>query len=369
MTLTAHARIGAMPDSLRSSRLARYLLVAYAALVAYASLHPFAAWRDPGVGALAYLAAPLPRYVTAFDLVTNFLAYFPLGFLAALGAYPGLRGWRGAAFGALVAFVVSFTLEALQSYLPARIPSNLDLATNAFGGIAGAFAGTLAAESRAREGTWRTLRERLFREGHAADLGLVLLFLWLVSQLDPQTLLFGNGDVREFFAAPTTTPYPPSFFVRVEAVVTAANLGGLAIVAGAILKAGEAARRLVLTLVAVALVVRSLAFAVLFSPQQMFAWATPGAGIGLLAGLAIAALGLSLPGKRRAGLAALLLLAAIVVVNGAPENPYVEYSLAVWQKGHFLNFHGVTRFVSSLWPFAAIAYLVSAMRERTPATG
>jgi VanZ family protein len=352
-----------MPDSPRPSRLARYLLLAYAALVAYASLYPFAGWRDPGVGALAYLAAPLPRYVTAFDLVANFLAYFPLGFLAALAAYPVLRGWRGAASGALVALVVSLSLEALQSFLPARIPSNLDLATNVFGGIAGAFAGTLAAESRAREARWRTFRERLFREGHATDLGLVLLVLWLVSQLDPETLLFGTGDVRDLFAAPTTTPYPPAFFVRVEAVVTAANLGGVASLAAGTLKSGETARRLVLTLVVVAIAVRSLAFAVLFSPQQMFAWATPGAGIGLLAGIAVAALGLSLPHRIGAALAALLLVAAIAIVNMAPENPYVEYSLAVWQKGHFLNFHGLTRFVSSLWPFAAIAYLAVAIRR------
>jgi VanZ family protein len=358
-----------MPDFPRPSRLARYLLVAYAALVAYASLYPFSGWRDPGVGAFAYLAAPLPRYVTAFDLVANFLAYFPLGFLAALAAYPRLRGWRGATLGALVAFLVSLTLEALQSYLPARIPSNLDLATNAFGGIAGAFAGTLAAQSRAREDTWRALRERLFREGHAADLGLVLVFLWLVSQLDPETLLFGNGDVRELFAEPTTTPYPPSFFVRVEAIVTAANLGGLAILAGGMLKPGEQAQRVVLALVAAAIAVRSLAFAVLFSPQQMFAWATPGAGIGILAGLVVAALGLTLPRRLGAALATLLLLAAIAIVNVAPENPYVEYSLAVWQKGHFLNFHGLTRFVSTVWPFAAIAYLVSAARERPATTG
>lgn len=357
-----------MPDSPRPSRLARYLFVAYAGLVAYASLHPFAGWRDPGVGALAYLAAPLPRYVTAFDLVANFLAYFPLGFLAALAAYPALRGWRGATAGALVAFLVSLSLEALQSYLPARIPSNLDLATNTFGGIAGAFAGTLAAESRAREGTWRTLRERLFHEGHTADLGLVLLVLWLVSQLDPETLLFGSGDVRGLFAAPTTTPYAPSFFVRVEAVVTAANLGGLAILAGGMLKPREAERRVVLTLVAVALLVRSLAFAVLFSPQQMFAWATPGAGIGLLAGLAVAAMGLALPRALATAFAAMLLLGAIVIVNVAPENPYIEYSLAVWQKGHFLNFHGLTRFVSSLWPFAAVAYLLVTLRKRRPAT-
>lgn len=353
-----------MPGTQRPSRLARYSFFAYAALVAYASLYPFSGWRDPGVGAFAYLAAPLPRYVTAFDLVVNFLAYFPLGFLTALAAYPRLRGWRGAAAGALVAFLASAGLEALQSYLPARIPSNLDLATNAFGGIAGALAGALAAESRAREGTWRTLRERLFREGRATDLGLVLLILWLLAQLDPETLLFGVGDVRGHFAEPTTAHYPPSFFVRVEAAVTAANLAGAAILAGLLLAARASAWRVVLGLVAAALAVRSAAFAALFSAQQMFAWATPGAGVGLLAGLGLAAAGLALPRRAALALAALLLVGAAALVNWAPQNPYVEYSLAVWEKGHFLNFHGLTRFVSAFWPFAAVAWLALAARER-----
>ena len=33
-------------------------------------------------------------------------------------------------------------------------------------------------------------------------------------------------------------------------------------------------------------------------------------------------------------------------------------SLKVWQQGHFLNFIGLTRLVSALWAFAALAYLI-----------
>ncbi len=41
-------------------------------------------------------------------------------------------------------------------------------------------------------------------------------------------------------------------------------------------------------------------------------------------------------------------------------------TLTVWQQGHFLNFNGLTRLVSAVWPFAALAYLclLAARRER-----
>jgi hypothetical protein len=67
-------------------------------------------------------------------------------------------------------------------------------------------------------------------------------------------------------------------------------------------------------------------------------------------------------------LAALLLMAATVLVNLAPPNPYLAASLKVWQQGHFLNFNGLTRLVSALWPFAALGYLMylAGRRPREP---
>jgi len=47
-----------------------------------------------------------------------------------------------------------------------------------------------------------------------------------------------------------------------------------------------------------------------------------------------------------------------VLVNLAPPNPYLSASLKVWQQGHFLNFNGLTRVVSALWPFAALGWLM-----------
>ena len=51
-------------------------------------------------------------------------------------------------------------------------------------------------------------------------------------------------------------------------------------------------------------------------------------------------------------------MAATVLVNLTPPNPYLADTLKVWQQGHFLNFNGLTRLVSALWPFAALGYLM-----------
>jgi hypothetical protein len=32
--------------------------------------------------------------------------------------------------------------------------------------------------------------------------------------------------------------------------------------------------------------------------------------------------------------------------------------LKFWQQGHFLNFNGLTRLLATLWPFAAIGFLI-----------
>ena len=84
---------------------ARPLAWVYVSLVVYASLFPFADWRDQGIAPWAFLVAPLPQYWTAFDVVANVLGYLPLGFLAALVA---LRGGRSASHARAIA------LAALQ---------------------------------------------------------------------------------------------------------------------------------------------------------------------------------------------------------------------------------------------------------------
>ncbi|NJN40305.1 MAG: VanZ family protein [Gammaproteobacteria bacterium] len=264
------------PDA-RPSPLARYLLAAYALLVAYGSLYRITGWRDAGTSPFEFLFAPWPPYITGFDVAANIIAYVPLGLLGVLAAAPRLvnaRAWFAATTGGLA---LSFAMEALQTYLPDRFESNVDLAANALGAAIGATAGVIIARWLALHGGLYALRDEVFHPGRQTDLGLVLIGLWLFALLNPETLLFGNGDLRDLFESLPETLHPAWMFVRIEGAVTAANLIAVALLTGALMPSREARWRLVVALLVGACLIRSAAYATLFRPADMFAWLTPGA--------------------------------------------------------------------------------------------
>jgi len=342
----------------RPSPLARYLLLAYVLLVIYASLHPFSGWRDQGVSPFAYLGGALPRYITAFDLVTNFAAYLPLGFFALLALHPRVSGALAFTVAVLAGCFLSLALEALQTYLPSRIPSNLDLATNGLGVFAGAGLALRFGVGLIDSGRIHALRHRLFLPGGQHDLGLVLLALWLFTQLNPETLLFGNGDLRDLIEHPPAVLHPAEVFIQMEAAVAACNLVAVGLFLASLAQNDQPLRRLLLALLAGALALKTLAVGVLLKAQNVFAWLTPGALVGLACGAAVLMLAVALPRTARLSVAGLLLMAATVLVNLAPKNPYLVNALQEWPQGYFLNFNGVTHLVSLAWPFAALFYLM-----------
>jgi len=356
----------------RRAPLARFLLVLYVLLTVYASLYPWTGWRAPAGSTLDFLFAPWPRWVTRFDVAVNVLGYVPYGLLCALAVYPAL-GRVGAALLALATGgALSLGMESAQAWLPARVASNLDLLANACGAAAGGFAGAWLAPWLLDTGPLRRLRASLVAPGTAADVGLALLGLWLFAQLNPATLAFGAGDLRDYVADTVGQVHGATLFVAIEAATAAANLVAVALLASAVLRPDLAPARLRLALVALlaaALAVKTLAAAILMKAEHVLAWLTPGAQLGLAAGLAAALAALALPRVARLALAAVLLMAATVLVNLAPPNPYLADTLRVWSQGHFLHFNGLTRLVSSAWPFAALAWLMVLATGRERARG
>ena len=175
--------------------LARYLALAWCGLVVYGSLHPFSGWRDTGISPFAFVEGAWPRYWTVFDLVSNVTVYIPLGFLLVL-AFVGLPGrFTPALVATLLAAAISFCLESLQTWLPSRVPSNLDLACNTLGGMIGAvLADRTGPRFFARLAAWQ---QRVIAPVPHAELGLTLLGVWLLVPLSPEILLFGAGDLRQ----------------------------------------------------------------------------------------------------------------------------------------------------------------------------
>ena len=352
-------RAGALP-------LARMAFAVYVLLVVYASLYPLEGWHDHGLSPFAYLSSPWPRYVMTLDVALNILGYLPLGFLCVAALYPRVR--LLAAFGVALASaaLLSLSLEAVQSYLPTRVAANLDVLCNIAGAACGAALAVLTAPALA-SGPLSRLRSAAFLDGADIDFGLALLGLWLFTQLNPATLLFAAGDLRDWLAPGTGRARAPQFFVAIETFVAAANLVSVALLVSALARPARSARTMFLALVLAAVAVKTAAFAILLRAENIFVWLTPGAQFGLGAGILAALAALGLPRAARLAAAAVLLMAATVLVNLAPPNPYLAASLKLWQQGHFLNFNGVTRLVSTLWAYVALGYLMLlAARRRDP---
>jgi VanZ family protein len=336
--------------------LVRILFAVYLLLIVYASLHPFSGWRHFGISPLDYLFAPWPRTASVFDVVMNVIAYVPFGFLCVAVLHPRMRGGAALAVAVLGAAALSIALEALQNYLPTRFASNVDVMSNVSGAAIGAVVGLRIAPWLVQHGPFRHLRGVAFLPGTGVDIGLVLIGLWLFIQLNPITLLFGSGDLRDLVVPPGGRPRAPEFFVSIEAVTSAANLVVVALLLSALIAQRRAVRPAFVGLVVAALAIKAGAFALLTRGDPL-AWLTLGAQEGLAAGLLVGLAAVALPRTARLALAAVLVMAATVLVNLAPANPYFTATLRLWHQGHFLNFNGLTRLVSATWPFMVLGYL------------
>jgi VanZ family protein len=338
---------------------ARAALGAYLLLIVYASWFPFSGWRSSGLSPLSFLTLKMPQYWTVFDVMVNVVGYVPFGILLVLSLYPFLRGIWAVLAAALLAALVSGGMEAVQNYLPSRVPSSLDLITNSIGGLAGAVIGALGARSFLNQSKLYQLRLRWFAP-HASQ-GLVLLALWPLAQIYPigymlSTLLERDIDLLTYLrpgAVLTVEQYWLS-----ETIITACGMTGAVLTMLCLLRQGAPRLFLITAMLSSALLVKTLASSLLFTPDNAFVWITPGAqggfliGLIMLAGLAFA----PLLAQRR--LAVVTLVLSLLVVNSIPVNPYFVSTLQGWVQGKFLNFNGAAQFLSLLWPFFALWFLL-----------
>lgn len=339
------------------THLTLYLAGSYLLLIIYASLYPLTGWRDSGDDPVSFLGAGWPRYYTGFDLATNVTAYLPFGFLCAAALRRHLAPLPAWLLTTLFGAALSLALELLQTYLPNRVPSNLDLACNAVGALLGGWLGTLWGTRMLDQGHLAGLRRQLIPNGYGVDFGVLLVAAWLLTQLSPESLLFGSGNLRQLLDLPPVQPFLAERFVDLETLIAAAGLLAAGLVISMLLR--RHARWLTLGMLLCALLIKTSAHALLMGPAAALGWLTPGnsigIGIGLLLWFSASFLGFTL----QRAVAALALLLATVMVNVAPENPYLQNMLQIWNPGQFLNFNGLTRLVSSLWPFLALPWLMT----------
>ena len=117
---------------------ARMIGLGYVLLIIYASIYPYNFNVSVGAGVLDWVAAPIPKYITSFDVFTNILGYVPLGFFTVFAVYPRLKQYGALIVAMLLGALLSGVLESLQTWLGTRIPSNVDWFANVGGVILGA---------------------------------------------------------------------------------------------------------------------------------------------------------------------------------------------------------------------------------------
>ncbi|MEO8297618.1 MAG: VanZ family protein [Burkholderiales bacterium] len=350
------------------------------ALIVYASLHPFSGWRWMGMldgpALLALAKLPLVRGFSRFDIVTNLLAYIPLGGLLALGALrDGRRPWRAMLLATLSGSLLSYAMEVTQHLLPMRYPSLIDWVSNTLGTLAGA----LMAGIGYRIGLlrwWQHQRDHWFVP-HGTT-GIVLLLSWPVALLFPPPLPLGLGQglgrLAEALAGVLADTAFDGWVPLPDVAAQLAPGGALCVVAlGALAPCfvGYAMvrspfHRLVLLAGGLLLGVgaTTLSTALNFGPEHAMAWISapvlPGLGLAALLGLALA----WLPHRFIAALGLMALTILVALINQAGSTPYTTLSLQGWEQGRFIRFHGLAQWVGWLWPFAALLFLLARSTER-----
>ena len=336
-------------------------LFIYAMAIVYASLNPFFGWRPPeSFGLIVW-----PRYHSAFDIVLNVISYIPLGgMLAAVRMREAGRKHSIAAVISGVTFAgfgLSFVMESLQTMLPVRVASPVDLIANTLGALAGAsvLATRWGRAALARALAWR---HRHFAAGDECSWGLLLLGAWFVAQLNPLIPFFEAGHIAnpaDLTALSAPSPYDPLVLLP-QTVGIALNVCGFALFLSLLLRAEKRAMPGVVLIVALGFITKISVASLMLKAPQLAVWLGPATIIGLGAGLLIFACFSHIGYRWRAFCATLFIFAGGLMAKMSSIYGAFDETLRLfnWPHGHLTSFAALTRWLHESWPL--LAFLLAA---------
>jgi hypothetical protein len=151
-----------------------------------------------------------------------------------------------------------------------------------------------------------------------------------------------------------------------EAAVVLFSLLGVGLMLCAFVRDRDRSLTVLATLIAGALLLKVVSVFALVRAAAPFAWLTPGVALGLAAGALLLWGAVRLARPAQLAVAAASIVAATIAINLAPDNPYhsVPPQLLVRGASHFLNFSGIVRALSELWPLLATGFLLYALAAR-----
>jgi len=335
------------------------LAALYGLAIAFASLQPFGDWVEPPPGTPFFLFAGWPTRSPRYDFLLNIIAYAPFGFFVAwlpARASPLARIALGATAGA----ALSFAMEWLQMFLPQRVASIADLASNTVGALVGAAIGTALAKSEDFRRTIHRKRAQLFLDGHLGDFGLALLLLWVTAQINPGIPLFAvtfDPEPGRLLAVPSAPL--ESAGLLIEAAESAFQMLGVGLFLALLLRERRFIGSAVLILIGAALMLKGLAAALVIKPAAWDTWQRPGVMIGIAAGalFILAAVNLARPVMVAVCGIALLSSVGVPLLGSDLLSARAPLTLFNWRYGQLLNYNGLTRTILLVWPLLAAIWL------------
>lgn len=340
--------------------------------IIYLSLYPFQGWELRRPTPFSWLYNGLPRFYSLGDLVVNVLAYAGFGYVTVLWLRAWMRPGHALLLASVLSFLLSFGMESLQSYLPRRVPSLIDLVTNGGGGVMGALV-AVAVQRVPRLSQWQeqilALLPGVNSERSHRWFALALAGAWLLGQFVPQQVLLVNAPI---------TPWPgesllPAFLqdAHLEGIFQVAGTHFL-VVAGLVLIGlmltrctrthGSSVRTILMVLaglVLLAVVLRISSALRVYGPDplewmQRMPWLALPIGFGLLLPL------LRARQATQAGVAISLALGSVVLALLLPPDPAFTsraLNLPSWlMRWSTPGFRSLLRAVSAFWPLAVVYF-------------
>jgi hypothetical protein len=274
--------------------------------------------------------------------------------------------------------LLSLSLESLQLFLPARVPSNVDWELNTVGTLMGAsLAWTL--ERFGFLDRWTRFRAKwFFSDARGA---LVLLALWPVALLFPAPVPFGLGQILERTEDALAlwlqdTPWLDWLPVREVELqpllpiyeVVCVSMGQLI----PCMLAFTLIRHLHQKAIALALLLASglgftaLSAALTYGPSHVWGWINPPVQLGLLLAALLAVPMMWVQEKTLQVLALVGLVLQLTMLNNASASAYFALTLHNWEQGQFIRFHGLIQWMGWLWPFVLLVYLMQRLSSSHP---
>ena len=363
----------------RRSHLIDLGLVAVGLALVYATLHPWVGWRVPAHSIFRYLGLGWPRFWTWFDVISNLLAYVPLGILLALRLRPIWRGGRILLVALLAGALFSLILETLQNFLPTRVPSRLDLLINTFGALLGAGTALLFAQRphRERELIWH--KPNYF--SHESLPFLLIVALWLCAQFTPQRMLYETGTIvspaiqtlathidrtadpirTSVDFASAVTPLLESlqvdgaYSILIEAAAVSIWVSCIGLLLIDALASSRSRGIAIVSVLIAAFLLRGTALAVLTGNLEYGLWLSAGAQAGLLLGPILLLLLSGIRRRDRLWWILGLLAVGLVLTNIMPDNVYRQQMLAeAAARGGLRTLLAGLRAIALVWPLLAL---------------